>query len=239
MAMKKFLSLVGIIAVSFFIKSVSAAEASEDFQTWGNITATGNFESVNPEWKNFKYWLEGQGRFGDDTSRFSQGLARLGLGYAINNKTSIWSGFAWAPTSKPFTQNPFNEYRMWQQLLWNDTYSFASFTLRSRVEERFFDIPGSDDVAFRFRQMAKLTLPIPFAPPAFRFAIANEVFVHLNNTDQGLRRGFDQNRAFAGVAYRFNPETVMEVGYMNQYIAKYKQVDQMQHILSVNLYFNF
>jgi hypothetical protein len=237
--MKKIFYLLSLISIGFPIKHVTAAEVSEDFQTWGNITATGNFGPFNPEWKNFKYWLEGQGRFGDDTSRFSQSVIRLGLGYAINNKTSIWTGFAWAPTSKPFTQNPFNEYRMWQQLLWSDTYSFASAALRFRIEERFFDIAHSDDVAFRFRQLAKLTLPIPFAPPAFSFVLTNEIFVHLNNTDQGLKRGFDQNRAFAGIGYRFNPETVMEVGYMNQYIGKHKQADQMQHILSINLYFNF
>ncbi|MFO7579072.1 MAG: DUF2490 domain-containing protein [Nitrosomonas halophila] len=237
--MKKTFYLASIAILGLSVIPAHAAGVTEDFQTWGNITAVGNFGALNQDWKDFKYWLEGQGRFGNDSSRFSQSLMRLGAGYAINSKTSIWTGFAWAPTSKPFTQNPFNEYRIWQQLLWNDTFSDAATMLRFRLEERFFDISQSDDVAFRFRQLAKLTLPIPFAPPAFRFAFTNEVFVHLNNTDQGLRRGFDQNRAFAGVAYRFNPETTMEVGYMNHYIKKYKQADQMQHILSINLYFNF
>jgi hypothetical protein len=237
--MKKILYFLSITIMSFSANHTSAAGISEDFQTWGNITAVGSFDSLKPAWKDYKYWLEGQGRFGNNTSRFSQSVMRLGLGYAINSKTSVWTGFAWAPTSKPFTSTPFNEYRMWQQLLWSDTFSFATTTLRTRLEERFFDISQSDDVAFRFRQLAKLTLPIPFAPPSFRLALTNEVFVHLNNTDQGFKRGLDQNRAFAGIAYRFNPETVVEIGYMNHYIKRYKKTDLMQHILSANLYFNF
>ena len=68
------------------------AKTVEDFQTWGNVTATGSLGVINPDLQKMKYWLEGQGRFGNDTSQFSQGMLRAGLGYAVAEKVSVWLG---------------------------------------------------------------------------------------------------------------------------------------------------
>ncbi|SFP74967.1 Protein of unknown function [Nitrosomonas cryotolerans] len=229
--------------ISLILSSpVVAEKVAEDFQTWGNITATGNFSAINPNLKNLKYWVEGQGRFGDDSSRFSQSLIRPGIGYAVNDKTSVWVGYAWVPTSRPFAaKSPFNEHRIWQQLLWSDSYSFGKVTSRTRFEQRFFDIPGSTDVAYRYRQMLKLSVPMPFISPNVSFVVFDEIFVNLNNIDTGIKTGFNQNRAFAGIGYKFNQYTTGEIGYMNQYFNRPQnpRPDQMQHILSVNLFFNF
>jgi Protein of unknown function (DUF2490) len=47
------------------------------------------------------------------------------------------------------------------------------------------------------------------------------VFVNLYDSDWWPRLqshlGFDQNRAFVGLGYRFSPEIKTEVGYMNQH----------------------
>ncbi len=83
-----------------------------DNQTWGNITAVGSLNSFNPALKNFKYWAEFQGRFGDNTSRFSQAIIRPGIGYVINNTTSVWLGYALVHTAEPFSKTTFNERRL-------------------------------------------------------------------------------------------------------------------------------
>ena len=92
------------------------ADDATDFQTWGNITATGNFGFINPDNKflsKLKWWAEGQGRFGDNSSKFSQSLIRPGLGYQLTDTTSVWVGYAWAPTSTPYVRVPFDEQRLW------------------------------------------------------------------------------------------------------------------------------
>lgn len=224
------------------VNSAFAEKTVEDFQTWGNITAIGNFKSDHPILKNIKYWVEGQGRFGDNSSRFSQSIVRPGIGYDLNEKTSVWVGYAWVPTSRPFAaRSPFNEHRIWQQLLWSDKYSFGKIMSRTRFEQRFFDIPGSSDVAYRYRQLFKISFPMVFISPDVSFILANEIFVNFNNTDSGIRNGFDQNRAFAGIGYQFSKIATGEIGYMNQYVNKpdSPRPDQMQHILSVNLFLNF
>ncbi|MBH0184752.1 MAG: DUF2490 domain-containing protein, partial [Nitrospira sp.] len=89
----------------------------------------------------------------------------------------------------------------------------------------------------RFRQMFKLSWPLPFYQPVSLVGW-DEVFVNLNDTNWNARQGFDQNRGFAGVGYRVLPPVLVEIGYMNQYINR-ATIDGMNHILSVNLFLDF
>lgn len=67
----------------------------------------------------------------------------------------------------------------------------------------------------------------------------DEVFIHLNDTDFGTRAGFNQNRAFVGFGWKWNPETPksrVEIGYLNQFIDSRTGSDRMNHLLAVNLF---
>ncbi|MSR16693.1 MAG: DUF2490 domain-containing protein [Methylococcaceae bacterium] len=225
-----------LISSILFLGITTAANAKtvEDFQTWGNVTATGSLGVVNPELKNMKYWVEGQGRLGNDTSQFSQGIVRGGLGYAVIDKVSVWLGYAFVQTEEPFTKKPFDEHRIWEQLLWSNKFSDITLTSRSRLEQRF--IPTGSDVGWRFRQMFKASVPLAYD---FSFVVSDEYFVNINKTNFGAADGFDQNRAFAGLGYNFDKNIKTEVGYMNQYIRKAAAPDRKDDILSVNLYLNY
>ena len=237
--LKKLNILIVTTIMGLMLSSHVAAEKTvQDFQSWGMILATGNFTPTS----RFKWWMEGHGRFGDDSSRFSQGIIRPGVGYAVNDQTSLWVGYAWIPTDKPFAGGDrFNEHRIWQQLLWSNSYSFGTVTARTRTEQRFFDIPGSSDVGYRFRQFFKWSIPMPFISSKTSFILQDEVFVNLNDTEIGIRAGFNQNRFFTGLAYKFNKIVTGELGYLNQYFNRpdNPRPDQMQHILQANLFLNF
>ncbi len=223
----------GILGLTAFGPS-SAAPTVEDFQTWAAITATGGFGLIEPGLKNLRFWLEGQGRFGNESSSLSQGMVRPGLGYAINENASIWLGYAFVPTMKPFTRQDFSEQRIWQQFLWTGKTSLGTFASRSRFEERFINQP---DTAYRFRQMFKLSYPLALAP-SFNLVGWDEYFVNVNTTGT-LHSGFDQNRVFAGIGYNLDEPIKTEIGYMNQYIRRINREDLMNHILSVNLLLNY
>ena len=68
-----------------------------------------------------------------------------------------------------------------------------------------------------------------------------EAFFDLNDTDWGADSGFAQNRFFAGLAWKFDPEwhTTVEVGYLNQFLRDRSDDDSMNHILSMNLFLDF
>jgi len=209
-----------------------------DNQTWGNVTAVGSLSSLNSALKNFKYWAEFQGRFGDNTSRFSQAIIRPGIGYVINPTTSVWLGYALVHTAEPFSKATFNERRIWQQLSLNDKFSFGTASSRTRLEERLVPSLG-DDTSLRLRQMFKIWVPLT-AAPAYSLVASDEYFLNLNNSDWGPRRGFDQNRAFIGMGYDFDKEIKAEIGYMNQYINRPRtSINRNDHILSINFYLNY
>ena len=151
--LKKLGILATILASSLVWAGQATAQSNadfEDFQTWGNITATGKFDSLgitNPKLEKFRWWMEGQGRFGDNSSHFSQALIRPGIGYQVHRTTTVWLGYAWAPTVQPFISPNIDEQRIWQQALWSDRFSFGTVALRSRIEERWVNSSVSPDVA--------------------------------------------------------------------------------------------
>ncbi len=240
--------------LGLILSNPAAADRTvEDFQVWGNVTALGNFGFVNPQnpdLKKFRWWMEGQGRFGNDATQFTQSLIRPGLGYAITDKIVVWAGYAWAPTAEPLTLDsghPFNEHRIWEQVTWADNFSFGRLSARSRFEQRFFDhnapIAGSDDVAHRFRQLVKLAVPMPAIDPNLSFIVQSELFIAMNTVDNPgfISRGYDQNRAFVGLGYKVNQYATVELGYMNQFINRPHSArpDQMMHNFIANLFLNF
>ena len=242
--------LVLLAPISVHAESASNDNSNDgiDFQSWNNITAIGKFDSLgitNPKLANFRWWMEGQGRFGNDGTRFSQAIVRPGLGYQVNRTTQVWLGYAWAPTTAPFASTSFDEQRMWQQVSWADRFKIGpfnpTFALRTRFEERWAEAwkSPSGDTGYRFRQLARVLIPLPQAPN-FGLVLADEIFVHMNAADWGPRSGFDQNRAFAGGAYTFNKFARAEIGYMNQTLNRMNNSHNlMDHILSTNLFLNF
>jgi hypothetical protein len=206
---------------------------TQDFQTWTNITANASFGLIDPGLTKFRFWLEGQGRFGNDSTTLSQGILRPGLGYSLADNLSLWLGYAVIPTMEPFTQNDFNENRIWQQVLWTPTTPFGPITSRTRFEQRFTRAP---DVAYRARQMLRLAYPLDFAP-GFMLVGWEEVFLNVNSTGT-FTAGFDQNRVFVGVGYNIDDHMRTEIGYMNQYIYRDTTADFMSHVLSLNLFLN-
>ena len=250
---KKIHKFVWTAALGLALSNQAVADKTvEDFEVWGGIFTQGNFGFVNPQnpdLKKFRWWMEGQGRFGNDASQFTQSLIRPGLGYAITDKIVIWAGYAWAPTAEPLSiAHPFNEHRIWQQVTWADNFSFGRLSARSRLEQRFFDhnspMPGSNDVGHRFRQLIKLAVPMPSLNPNLSFIVQSELFIGLTNIDNNhgfISPGYDQNRAFVGLGYKVNQYATVELGYMNQYINRPHSArpDQMMHNLVASLFLNF
>jgi len=244
--------IVAITFLGLWGNAQAADDVSEDFFTWAGFEMTTDIPTIHPVLKNLRFKLFMQGRFGDDSSRFSQGLIRTGAGYRFNEKITAWLGYDWIPTNRPLAlRQPFNNHGLWQQLSFQERFSFGTLVSRTRFEQHFFDIPGSTDTAQLFRQMIKLTAPLPewlnslnpLNPHSTKLSVIvwNEIFANLNSTDAGTRSGFNQNRAFAGIGYPISKSKLLEIGYMNQYINRphNPRPDQMLHVFSVTLLMNF
>lgn len=204
-----------------------------DFQTWSNLTVTGNFNREKSS--KFNYWLEVQERVGNNSARFSQTLLRTGLGYNWIPKLSIWVGYTYVYTSIPFTSKPFSEDRAWEQLLYIKKTAYSTLTSRLRIEQRFV---VNNKIAYRARQLLKLSKPIkPYSN--FSLVGSDELFWHKNNFVGKNAQGFDQNRFFMGIGYKVNSNITTELGYMNQYIRRFGAPNFLNNVFAMNFYINY
>lgn len=213
---------------------VAWAEVADDFRIWGNVTARGNFGFIDPDLKRWRWWMEVQPRTRESGKEMDQLLIRPGIGYALTEHSTVWMGYAHV-TNYPENGDEIQENRLWEQYMWSGPTLLGAFTSRTRLEQRWQD--NGNDTGGRFRQFFKFNWPFAFHPAA-SFVLWDEMFVNLNSTDWGARKGFDQNRGFTGLGYRWHPNVLIEIGYLNQYINT-ANTDRMNHILSLNLFLDF
>jgi hypothetical protein len=230
--LRVFFLYLGLIVILSWSEN-AACSLERDTQSWLNITSIGKTHSQDKILGRIRYWIEGQQRLGDDITRFSQTLLRPGLGYALTENTSIWFGYAWVYTGEPFTSSPFEEDRIWQQLLWIKTNQYFTFTSRTRTEQRFLE--NNPKTAYRIRELIKISAPLK-NHAKLSFVTSDEVFLHKNNFVGTNSRGFDQNRFFIGCGYKLSPIATTEIGYMNQYIRRFGVPNFLTNIISINFF---
>lgn len=219
--------LMLILCQAYLLLSADALAArNSDFQSWNNLTV------MAPLSGKIRYWLEAQGRLGMNVSSLSQSLLRPGIGYQINKESSIWTGYAWVYTKKPFSQHSLNEHRLWQQYLWIKDYSWIRGFSRTRLEQRF--IENVSRTGWRFRQFFRLQLPLN--DNQYFLSANEEVFLRLNNTSNTINnRGFDQNRVFVGLGFYPWKSWLLEAGYQNQLINR----PSIRHFIGNSIVVNF
>ncbi|KTC66789.1 hypothetical protein Lbir_3091 [Legionella birminghamensis] len=225
--------LGSFLFISVSAKAAWAAGTFKDFQTWSTLLGMGSLGQGKLE--PFKYWLEGQERAGDNSSRASQTLLRTGLGYAATENTTLWLGYAWVYTEEPLTSNPFQENRIWQQVLWTKKIQELGFTVRSRLEERYLET--SENTAYRYRQYFKIVVPL-VQTAKLNLASTEEIFWHLNNFNGLNNHGFDQNRFFLGLNYKMTSTLTTEIGHLNQYIRRVNNSNFQSNVLAMNFLLN-
>lgn len=218
------LSLLGYSAASY-------AEVEEDGRFWLNLTMEG---SLSQEHK-LGWYMELQPRFKEEGREHDQTLIRPAINYKLSDRASIWLGYADVRTHAASGTN--HEQRWWQQFLYTfpPTASGIVLTSRTRFEQRNFDI--GDDTGYRVRQLVRAIKKVN-GSDSLSWLVWDELFISTRSTDWGALSGFDQNRAFAGIAWQAAPNARLEVGYVNQYV-RGENLDRMNHILSTSLFLRF
>jgi len=218
-----------------------ASGATEDTGVWLAAFTNGKLPpTLNDDTGSWRLWVDAALRFGDDASRLSQGLMRVGIGYALSDPWSVWAGYAYIRTDVPYASTPTNEQRIWEQVSWSGGAGRAQLSSRTRLEQRFFG--AGSDTGWRFRESVKLTEPLRTAK-AWSLVVSDEIFVNLNDAtftaSSAAAAGLDRNRFFAGAGFNFNKSLRSEFGYLNQYIFRNNGPDRVDHVLALNLFTNF
>lgn len=178
--------------------------------------------------------MEVNPRFGDDVSELDQLLLRPAIGYKLNDRFSVWQGYAWVGNYQPSLRE---EDRLYQQLTYREKFSFVKVVSRTRLEERF--IEHTDSASIRARTLLRGDFPLPNAPE-WALVVYDEIFVNLNAVKNGPDSGFDQNRFFVGINREFTKQFNMDVGYQMQAINGNQAglINQINNIILLQFFIN-
>jgi hypothetical protein len=230
-------TLSGLIFATLpgFVPAHAADDLFQDSGAWLQGVAEGSLKFLNPNLANARLWLEGQSRFDQDWSHWYQGMARAAVGYALSDRATIWAGYTWLPTQlqgKPYL----GQQDVWPGFRYVLPTDYGTFTFRTLVEANFL---RGDDVRIRPRQMIRFMHPLA-AEPRLSLIAWDEFFVRVNSTPAGGQSGFDQNRAFAGLGWTFNPNVRVELGYLNQYLEDNNHVKStLRHLALGSVFISF
>jgi hypothetical protein len=217
---------LGLSAVLLTIGTASADDhVEDDFNIWVPVFLD---IPVNEKWSGT---LEVQPRVIDNATEMGTLIVRPSVNYKLTPTLTASLGYGWITNYQP---ELVHEHRIWQQL--NHQTNLKRLTLRNyvRLEERL--IQHVDGAALRLRQRTELSHPI--RQSRWYLKGYNEIFVNLNDTDQVIQAGFEQNRSFAGLGRHIGKNTRLEGGYLLQYVNRPDPVDDRAgHVLLVQLFY--
>ena len=209
---------------------LTASATDNDPGIWTAFSTTDTFQADGKD-SRWHYWVDAQARYFDVGSGINQWLIRPAVGYAINDNTKGWFGYA-RFRARNRSGDVADENRYWQQVDWTArNWTGSRLTLRARLEQRSVSV--GDDVGVVFRLMAKYVRPIGEGGTS-NLVLAFEPFFNLADTDWSGETGLRQNRVFVGFDRRLSEQVTLEAGYMNQYIWFEDSTDRSNHLAVFN-----
>ncbi len=228
MSFFRFANVFVLLALSGLLPA--HADTEQDGRYWFSVYAQGKLPAEQLYWS-----MDMQPRWRNEGQHFDQLILRPAVFYKFNPKSSVWLGYD-TVVSHPDGQSAQRENRLWEQLQYQfDAVADLTFTSRTRLEQRRRE--DSEEIGHRWRQMVRMTAPVS-GHPQWLWVASNELFIQLNQTEWGARRGIDQNRFFIGAQWRFSDVSNVESGYLHQYVNT-RTVDRENHVWMTTLRFNF
>lgn len=228
MSFFRFANVFVLLALSGLLPA--HADTEQDGRYWFSVYAQGKLPAEQFYWS-----MDMQPRWRNEGQHFDQLILRPAVFYKVDQKSSVWLGYD-TVVSHPDGQSAQRESRLWEQFQYQfDAVADLTFTSRTRLEQRRRE--DFQDIGHRWRQMVRMTTPVP-GHPQWSWVASNELFIQLNQTAWGARRGIDQNRFFIGAQWRFSDVSNLESGYLHQYVNT-RTVDRENHVWMTTLRFNF
>lgn len=197
--------------------------------------------------------IEYQWRRNNGFQNWQQSLTRLGVDFYTKAGPTLTAGYGWI-VSYPYGEQPiayaFNEHRIWEQMILTSKAGRFNFNHRYRLEQRFLEQKGSngeggylaDGTIFKQRVRYRFMVSIPINHEELEdntlfLALYGEPFLQF-----GRHVGaniMDQSRLYGALGYRFNKAMNVQIGYLNQYIAKSDGIHaERNHTLQVGFTYN-
>ncbi len=232
--MKNALFLIVFMAL-FAGKLVGQMPTPSNYNNWITYFAQYKF---SPRWG---MHLDAQFRADNNVERINQSLLRTGAQYFFQPNLNLTLGYAYITTYSPGAFDYFKEHRIWQQLLYNQTFGKTNMTHRLRLEQRFVEDLASESGDYfsghRLRYFNRTIVPLGKKQPAKAapyLALQEEVFLNFAASDIN-KNVFDQNRLLIALGILHQKHTRLEFGYMYQFINPASGENVNRHILQLSV----
>jgi hypothetical protein len=201
-----------LAVIAFASSSIPARAADEDFQLW--IT-----ESVSAPLSSAMHGtVDLSQRFREDGDQL---LTRGTVEFRLSGAAAAAGGAAYVSTRESA-----DEFRPHQQL----TLTYGSLTLRTRVEERFFE--HADRMELRLRQRIGATIPVS---ADLKAGLAGELLYIAQSRNSGQGAHIDQWRANATLARRLGGALEGTLGYLAILSPRNGGPDKLSHVAQLTL----
>jgi len=194
--------LIVFVAIATF-----AASQNKRLGTWTLINTEYYFKHK------YFVWAEVQTRSQGVYNDFFYHELKGWLGFKPNNNVTFLLGagqYATYGTDGDFKSPVSHEFRLWEQLVLNNTFTRGKIEHRYRIEQRWRE--GEYRNRFRYRFNPVISINKSGLQKGSLFVTAyDEIFF----TDVGPH--FERNRIFGGMGYQFTKPLMVQVGWINQF----------------------
>ncbi|MBP6732770.1 MAG: DUF2490 domain-containing protein [Chitinophagales bacterium] len=214
-------NIKGSIVLITLIVWARVCMANTDQQLWFALVQQGRIT------KHWGYFLDIQHRTKNQfLNNLHTELFRVGATYYVNNDLRVTAGYAFVLGFPSLNNQSFfrPEHRPWQQVFHVYTNHAKNLRLINylRTEQRLLRKTAGETLAeghiFRLRFRYSIMMVALFNKKEFKqgsvgLVLNDEVFVTAYSADKV--KAFDQNRAFAGLAYNITDALQLHAGYLN------------------------
>ena len=210
-----------VLACVLLLIPTGSHATENDFQLWpvGRV-----HHAVNEDWS---ISFMARGRIDEDASHSKDYLLRPYVSWTlVDDVPFIDSLTLMVGYDYLHSFDGRDEHRAWQSAHHAVEHDKLRLVHRVRLDERF--IEGVDSTIFRFRY--RLSTSHPFGDSEWYGLASEEVFVNLNDDDEGPLDGFSQNRLRLGVGRRVFGRLRVEGGYEFQYARRRANPNEFRHV---------
>ncbi|MCR9191937.1 MAG: DUF2490 domain-containing protein [Gammaproteobacteria bacterium] len=217
-----------VVMVLCLMSSLSHSRHSY-YKLWGLVTYNSHYEKL-------LYILAPELRLVDRPNKYDQSLFNAGAGYQVLPRLQVWLGQTITNFAdrggivEDVSAKVRDEYRIWEQILWSPS---TNWVFRTRFEERHSF--NSSRWSMRFRNRTYWTIPFSEKDA---WALSDEVFINVKKVPWVRTGTFNENRAYIGIAHAFTHDIILNISYMNQYIARTSPGIEDNHAIVLNLFVN-
>lgn len=225
--------------ISIICKAQSPRQVVTRYLVWGGVFAQYNFTPKTT------VHLDLQARNEITDSDWFNWLIRTGISFKTKNGIQLTAGIAYFKLyPNPNVRPPRPEWRPWQEIgkkfiAGHHTY-YPRFRLEQRLVREYVAQDFDDHFSFSvLRWRFRFDYAYSFQPADQKGFLLLAGYEYLFNTNPAGKFNFDQNRAAAGVGYKFNSYFTLQLMYLNLFLRRSSNSFEQHHIARFSLVFQF